>query len=52
MHIFFCIKNGRKPYLQQVSHSQVHHEHDSLLGFFDVDPEHPQCQHITQKARC
>jgi len=38
-------------YLQQVSHSQVHHEHHSLLGISDVDPEHPERQHIAQQAR-
>ena len=40
----------REFHLQKVGHSQVHHEHHGLLGFSDVDPEHPYRQHITQQA--
>lgn len=37
-------------YLQQVSHSQVHHEHHGFLGFFHVGSEHPERQQISQQS--
>lgn len=37
-------------YLQQVSHSQVYHEHHGFLGFFHVGSEHPERQQVSQQS--
>lgn len=49
---YLAQKTWRDSYLHQVGHSQVHHEHNRLLGFSDISPEYPERQHVTQQTWC